>query len=277
MSYHEPGMPGSMSPPPVTPPPSTAPSTDWSSPYPASGFSEQSDESSSTKDVAKQEASNVAQSATGAAQQVASTTKEQASNVASDVKNQAKQLAGQTRQELSQQASSTKDRAVSGLRSLSQELRGMTERSEESGPATQLAQQAAKVTDQITDFVEQREPGQLLDEVRDYARRRPGAFLLGAALAGVLVGRLTRGVVSSASSSDEGTTGSTDQGNGASTYGTPAYGVPVATPRMTPSYEPTSELPRTPLYGEGPADSDMYGQPAPTSYPYSDGPGSVTR
>jgi hypothetical protein len=38
-----------------------------------------------------------------------------------------------------------------------------------------------------------KEPSELLDDVRQFARRRPGTFLLGALAAGVVVGRLTRG------------------------------------------------------------------------------------
>jgi hypothetical protein len=37
-----------------------------------------------------------------------------------------------------------------------------------------------------------RQPGRLLEEVRDYARRHPGTFLLGALAAGLVLGWLTR-------------------------------------------------------------------------------------
>lgn len=256
MSFNEPGLPGSVSPPPYTP---AAPS-DWPPSYgDGEGTSEQGD-SDSPSQVAKQEAGNVAQSASGAAQEVASATKEQASSVASDAKDQAKQLAGQTRDELSQQVSTGKERAVSSLRSLSKELRGMAEGGEGSGPATELARQASSTTDQIASFLEEREAGQILGEVRDFARRRPGAFLLGAAVAGVVLGRLTRGAVSSASSSSNGH--SEDSGNGASSYGspgaatsTPAYGTPAPVPPGTPG---------------GAMGGDLYGRAAPTPYPTAD-------
>jgi hypothetical protein len=47
--------------------------------------------------------------------------------------------------------------------------------------------------------LEQREPGDLVAEVRRFAQRRPGAFLVGALLAGVAAGRLTRGVIAASS------------------------------------------------------------------------------
>jgi hypothetical protein len=71
----------------------------------------------------------------------------------------------------------------------------MAQQGGQSGPATDLAHQAAdKVTD-LAAWLEHRDPGSLLEEVRTYARRKPGTFLLGAAAAGVLAGRLTRGAV----------------------------------------------------------------------------------
>lgn len=256
MSISEPGFTGSVSPP--YPP---APSEDWSSPYPPA-VGDEPRESESTTELAKQEASNVAQSASGAAQQVAGTTKEQAANVASDAKYQAKQLAQQTRQELSQQVSTGKERAVSGLRALSQELGSMSDGTEESGPATQLVRQARSTTDRVADFVEQREPGQILDEVRDFARRRPGTFLLGALVAGVVVGRLTRGAVSSASGgSEDSSEQSQRQGNGE-----PRYGQPPPVSEATPAYgtpAPTGD-PLLPAAGTG--GPGAYGQ-APPTYP----------
>ena len=55
----------------------------------------------------------------------------------------------------------------------------------------------------LAGWLDQRDPGELLDEVRGIARRKPGTFLLGALAAGVVAGRLTRGAVD-ASRSDTG-------------------------------------------------------------------------
>jgi hypothetical protein len=168
-----------------------------------SSFPDQGTESSSTTQAAKQEASAVAGSASGAARHVATTTKDQAASVASDAKQQVTRLTDETRHQVRQQASSQKDRAVSTLRSLSQELQTMADRSEQSGPATKFAQQGSSAVNQLADFLERREPGDLVEELRNLARRRPGGFLAGAALAGVVAGRLTRGAVSSRSKDDD--------------------------------------------------------------------------
>lgn len=70
----------------------------------------------------------------------------------------------------------------------------------QSGLATQVAQEAAERVRGVASWLDQREPGDLLDGVRDFARRHPGTFLLGVAVARVVAGRLTRGLTSAAGS-----------------------------------------------------------------------------
>ncbi len=165
----------------------------------------------SATDTAKDEAKNVKDAAAGATQQVATTAKEQADKVVSDVREQTRQLAGETRNQLSSQAAGQRDKAVGSLRSLGDELRGMSDQSGQSGLGTQLAREGADLTHKVADFIEQREPAQLLDEVRGYARRKPSSFLIGAAVAGAVVGRLTRGAVAARQSDDTSSaTGSGD-------------------------------------------------------------------
>jgi hypothetical protein len=78
----------------------------------------------------------------------------------------------------------------------------MSDRNDDSGVAADVMRQATDRTEQVASWLEAREPGDLVDEVRRFARRRPGVFLAGAVMAGVLAGRLTRNVV--ASSQDKG-------------------------------------------------------------------------
>ena len=142
-------------------------------------------------ETARDEAGQLKETSTEATRQVAGTVKEKASDVTADAREQTRRLAEQTRDELVGQASRQKDRAADGLRSVSDELRGMAEHGQ-SGLGAQLARQGAGFTDQAADFLQQHEPGDLLDEVRGFARRKPGTFLLVAAAAGVAAGRLTR-------------------------------------------------------------------------------------
>jgi uncharacterized protein YjbJ (UPF0337 family) len=166
-------------------------------------------ESPSTTDTAKNEAKNVKDAAAGATSQVAGTAKEQAGQVASDVRQQTRQLADETRTQLTSQVSGQQHKAVGQIRSVGDELRSLASgEGGQSGIVSQLAHEGADLTQKVADFIEQREPAELVDEVRRYARRKPGTFLIGAALAGVVVGRLTRGVLANRSDdSDSSGTG----------------------------------------------------------------------
>jgi hypothetical protein len=94
------------------------------------------------------------------------------------------------------QAGSQKSRAVQGLHALGDELEQMAHSSGQSGLAAELARKVSGRTRDLADYLDRREPGDLLEEVRSYARRRPVVFLAGAAMAGVVAGRLTRGLTS---------------------------------------------------------------------------------
>ena len=159
--------------------------------------------------TAREEAGQLKETSADAARQVAGTAKDKASDVTSDVRQQTQRLAGQTRDQLVGQASQQKTRATQSLRSVGDELRGMAEHGQ-SGLGSQLAQHGARFTDQAADFLEQHEPAELLDEVRGWARRKPGTFLLVAAAAGMVAGRLTRALAAGSTddtSSGRGTAG----------------------------------------------------------------------
>jgi hypothetical protein len=202
--------PPSGSPEPGFPPEATT-TTDPTSVVGASGGSP---DASSTTETAKEQARNFQDSSYQATSQLAGTAKEQAQNVAEDVRHQARQLAGETGQQLNEQVRAQRDRAVSGLRSLGDELDSMSTSAEHSGLGAQVAREGSSLTRQVADFLEHREPGQLVDELRQLARRRPGAFLVGAAAAGIVVGRLTRGAMSA----DGGSTQTSGGDANAETY-----------------------------------------------------------
>ena len=159
------------------------------------------DSDSSTTSVAKDQAAQVAGTAKEAGTQVAGTVQEQAGQVTAEAGRQAKQLLSQAQSEVSEQAAATQQRVAAGLHSLADELAGMAKGSEQNGPATDLAQQAAEKARQAAGWLTDRDPGSVLGEVRSFARNKPGAFLAIALGAGVLAGRLTRGLTASADDS----------------------------------------------------------------------------
>ena len=70
---------------------------------------------------------------------------------------------------------------------------------------TDLAQEASRRAGEISHWLDNHEPADLLDEVRRFARRRPVAFFALAAAAGVVAGRVTRGAVAANTSVDSDT------------------------------------------------------------------------
>jgi len=185
----------------------------------------------STTEIAKDEARNVGQTATEAGSQVASTTADQAKQVAQETQRQARDLLEQGRAQLKDQTISQQQKAAQGLSSLATELRGLADGTSQGapGPARDLLHQASGMVEQFAGKLQNREPAELLDEVRMFARRRPGMFLLGAAAAGVVLGRLTSGM-KAAHSDGRSSTGS---------RGLPYTGTNYVDP--TPSYAGYSE------------------------------------
>ena len=158
---------------------------------------------SATADEASQQAKKVAGDAATAGENVLGTAQAHASSVAGEAKTQAKDLLAQTQGELRDQAGVQQKRVATGLHSLSDELGSMASSSEGSGVASDLVQQAASRAGSIATWLEDRDPGSLLEEVKDFARRRPGTFIGIAAVAGVVAGRLTRSITSVAADEKE--------------------------------------------------------------------------
>jgi hypothetical protein len=154
------------------------------------------DGQTSTTDAAREQATQVGQTAKESGQKVAGTAAEQGKNVLDEGRTQARHLTREVSNQVSEQTSAQKDKAATGLRTLSDELRGMANgQGAPAGVAGDLVHQASAKAGELAEWLDQRDPGTLLEEVRGLARRKPGTFLLGALAAGVVAGRLTRGAV----------------------------------------------------------------------------------
>lgn len=148
--------------------------------------------SQSKKDAAKSEAADVTGHAAAEARSVAETAKSEAANVASEAAGSARDLLLQARTDLTEQAGAQQQKAAEGIRALSSQLQSMADASDQPGVATDLVRQAAERSSAVAGWLDGRDPGSLLTEVTTFARKRPGTFLLLAAGAGVLAGRLSR-------------------------------------------------------------------------------------
>ena len=194
--------------------------------------------STSAKDHARQSAGTAADES----KRVAGVAKDEAQRVASEAQSQVSHLLNQATTQVEDQSRTQRDRLVETLRSLGDDLDKMAAQSDE-GMASSLAREGADRARSLSSRLDGREPRDLLEDVRSYARRKPGTFLLGAVVAGVVAGRLTRGAKDAQRGSSAGSGTSTyggvaPVGAQPAGYGT-ASGTPLAgtgVPESTPVY-----------------------------------------
>jgi hypothetical protein len=207
-----------------------------------------------TTEVAREQAASVGQHAARAGDDLAQTTKEQSKEVVAETSRQARDLAHEARSQLREQTVAQRDRVTSGLRVLGDELQQMADRGGQSGAATEIAHQAAGRAREVARFLDSREPGDLVKEVRSYARRRPGTFLVGAAIAGVLVGRLVKASRSAQAGKASGPAGQggSDSAMRPAGTGQPAVPAPAEYPARIapdPPVQPATPVQPEPGYG----------------------------
>lgn len=143
-------------------------------------------------DAAQTRAGAVADQASAAAQDVMGTATKQAQQVKDETVRQARNLAAEASGQMTSQAREQTQRLTGNLRDLGDELRTMAEAGQPGHTATELVHQASERAHRFAGYLDGREPEEILDDLRSYARRRPGTFLLGAAVAGMVAARAGR-------------------------------------------------------------------------------------
>lgn len=220
-------------------------------------------------DHAKDEAASVAQDARLEGQQVAETAKQEARQVAGNAQAQARQLMDQAKTELGEQAGTQQQRLAGNIRNLAGELQTMVRSNDENGPMNDLAQQAASKADEVASWLENRQPGEVMDDVRRFAARRPGMFLALAAGVGIVAGRLTRGLTADDDSSQSASRG---YAGGAQLRGGDRLGVPDDYRSRHAGWE-TAVDPVDPQYRAPAGGTAPTGVPPQTPHPMSQQPG----
>ncbi|GGP70998.1 hypothetical protein [Saccharothrix coeruleofusca] len=202
--------------------------------------------------AAKEEGAAVAQHARQAAGDVGSTAGEQVRQVAQEAGAQARHAVHDVRERVASEAEQQAQRVSQQLNRIADELTSMAEGSSQSMTSGAI-RQVADTSRQAARFIDERGARGLLDSAQDFARRKPGAFLLGAAVAGFLVGRIAKGATGQGGQHEVQQVGRTPQPAGYSVP--PVSAVETTTPMGTaPVGAPT---PRT---GEEPV-------PVPGAYP----------
>lgn len=208
--------------------------------------------------TASQEGNAVVHHAKDAAADVASTAKDQSRQVAHEAKHQTRQVVEDVRQRVGREADDQARRVSQGINKIADELSSMAEHSSEGSPAAGALRQVADTGRQAARFLDERGASGLLETAQDFARRKPGTFLIGAALTGFLVGRVVKSASGSSESQPGRMTGRPDatRTTQAETWQSvqPAVAQPAVAP---PAAEPTTP----------------YGAPLrPTAGPYDDPP-----
>ncbi|NXY93231.1 hypothetical protein HYE82_02130 [Streptomyces sp. BR123] len=211
--------------------------------------------------TAQDKASEGAALVGGKAAEVGGTAKEQAANVVGEATSQARNLASDLRDQLQGQAQAQTQSLAENVRRLAQELKEMSESGKPDSTMAGVARKMADGGNQAADRIEQRGPGGLVSDLQNFARRRPGTFLAGAAIAGFLIGRAEKGVIAAASA-DTGT----GEGSG------PAAGAGDRTdggvPPVQPAGIPAGYDDLTDTYGQS---QPPHVVPTPSSHPPAGG------
>lgn len=201
--------------------------------------------------AARDEGAEIAQHAGEAAGQVGSTVREQAAQVTHETAAQARHVVQDVRERVAAEAEEQATRVSKQLGRLADELTDMARTAPSGSMSAGAIQGVADTSRQAARFLDERGAQGLFDSARDYARRKPGTFLLGAAVAGFLVGRVAK----SATGGQE----RRSQGGGVVPVTTgPEYGAPVPSQQ-----EPQHSQPPTPVSGAPLTPSAAPAAPAP--------------
>jgi hypothetical protein len=188
---------------------------------------------------------------------VAGVAKDEIARLAHDARSEVQNLWSSASEQLRGQAATAQQQLSELLHSLSGELGEMASKSDNTGPLTALAKQAAARGGEWSHWLENSEPTDLLTELRRFARRRPFAFLASAALAGVVVGRLGRGLMAANETENTAT-----RAVGASSTPAPVTAGVSTTPAVTydelPSFG-TEATPQVGGYSSQATSTDPYG------------------
>lgn len=207
----------------------------------------------------------VAGTAQDEAKNVASSAGEQAANVASEARDQTRNLLDQTMSEARSQTNDQMSRIGGKVRELASEMQQMASQSEQRGPAAHVVGDLAARGSDVADWLEGHGPEDLVSSVRRYARRSPVGFLVAAAGAGLVVGRLARAMQAGSPRSGAGVRQYGSQGYAGQGYGSQGYG--GANPAGTPGFAAATSVVGEPYPVSGGTSPSPYSSEATTD-PY---------
>ena len=167
--------------------------TDYTSSY-AGPSGTTSGTAGATTGTTKEEAESLKESAAKTGGQLLQDAKSEAAAISQEARLQLGDLWSQARSQVSDEAGTQQSRLAGGLTAVGGQLTQMASSQSEQNVATDLVHEVGQRVGSLGRWFESHGPDDLVDEVRDFARRRPVTFLALAAGAGIVLGRLTRGL-----------------------------------------------------------------------------------
>ncbi|MFS8096961.1 hypothetical protein LFM09_07445 [Lentzea alba] len=155
------------------------------------------DQSGGIRETAQNEGTAVVHHARDAAGEVRATAQDQIGHVAQEAKTQATNVLHSARDRVADEAEQQARKVSSQLDRIADELSSMAEAASPDAMSAGAVRQVADTSRQAARYLDEQGARGLLDSAQDFARRRPGAFLLGAAVAGFLVGRVAKSAMGS--------------------------------------------------------------------------------
>ncbi|MFF7372892.1 hypothetical protein [Streptomyces tricolor] len=212
--------------------------------------------------TAKEQASVTAGQAREAAGEVAGTALDQARTVAEEARRQAGSAVGDFRGRVSEEVEGQTRRAAGTVRQWADDLAELARNAPEDSPARGLVSQVADGGHRAADYLDRHGVGGMAEDLKGFARRRPGAFLAGAALAGFAVGRMAK-----AGSQTQSGQGAQAQQDRHPVQGDSSPGAPEGAVR--PEYGGHPEVPESTVQPEPQPYPQGTGavQPEPRAYP----------
>ena len=202
---------------------------------------------------------------TGSSTQVGQATeqaKQQSQQLAQQARQQASELANRGTEQAKSQLASQKHNASQRLTPVQSALRETAQqlRNQGQGQVGDYAEKAADQVERFSTYLRQTEVDEIMDEVRGFARRRPGLFLGSAAAIGFFATRFLKSSSEEASSAGDGDFSATTPTATSSATVTHGIEEPPATalPPVGADVEPPAGRPsttrRTPRAGRSPVD-----------------------
>jgi hypothetical protein len=149
-----------------------------------------------------------AQTARTEAGAVAGTVREETKNVAQQAQQQATSTLNRVNDDMRARANEEASKFAQTLHDTGRQLQAMAGAANEQGIASTVAREGANAAERLASRLDDGGVDAVMADIRSWARRRPGSFLLGAAVTGFVAGRLVRHLTD-----DQGNS-TPEQGNG---------------------------------------------------------------